>query len=208
MFDTTAAPFADTEIVPAKKLLATVDAVLTATGEDFVTEAVEALDLGFDGIPGDFHAGVTRGSGGRAPWYPRGTEMRSERQLSSVAADELAEIAAAMGIARIEPEWIGANLVLGGVPRLSMLPSGTLLFFSGGVTIKVDAQNGPCRLAGRSVARKAGMEDVEAGALLFPKHGRRLRGLVAWVEKPGRIARGEQVSVRIPEQWIYRAEAR
>ena len=166
MFDTTAAPFADTEIVPAKKLLATVDAVLTATGEDFVTEAVEALDLGFDGI------------------------------------------AAAMGIARIEPEWIGANLVLGGVPRLSMLPSGTLLFFSGGVTIKVDAQNGPCRLAGRSVARKAGMEDVEAGALLFPKHGRRLRGLVAWVEKPGRIARGEQVSVRIPEQWIYRAEAR
>lgn len=203
MSDTT-----DFDIVPAKKLLASVDAVLTATGEDFVTEAVEALDLGFDGIPGDFHAGVTRRSGGREPWYPRGTEMRNERQLSIVAADELAEIAAAMGIAGIEPEWIGANLVLGGVPRLSMLPSGTLLFFSGGVTIKVDAQNGPCRLAGRSVARKAGMEDVEAGALLFPKHGRRLRGLVAWVEKPGRIARGEQVSVRIPEQWIYGAEAR
>lgn len=201
-------PLTDFDILPAKKLLASVDAVLTATGEDFVTEAVEALDLGFDGIPGDFHAGVTRRSGGREPWYPRGTEMRNERQLSIVAADELAEIAAAMGIARIEPEWIGANLVLGGVPRLSMLPSGTLLFFSGGVTIKVDAQNGPCRLAGRSVARKAGMEDVEAGALLFPKHGRRLRGLVAWVEKPGRIARGEQVSVRIPEQWIYRAEAR
>lgn len=199
---------ADFDIVPAKKLLASVDAVLTATGEDFVTEAVEALDLGFDGIPGDFHAGVTRRSGGREPWYPRGTEMRNERQLSIVAADELAAIAAAMGIARIEPEWIGANLVLGGVPRLSMLPSGTLLFFSGGVTLKVDAQNGPCRLAGRSVARKAGMEDVEAGALLFPKHGRRLRGLVAWVEKPGRIARGEQVSVRIPEQWIYGAEAR
>ena len=198
-------PLTDFDILPAKKLLASVDAVLTATGEDFVTETVEALDLGFDGIPGDFHAGVTRRSGGREPWYPRGTEMRNERQVSIVAADELAEIAAAMGIARIEPEWIGANLVLGGVPRLSMLPSGTLLFFSGGVTIKVDAQNGPCRLAGRSVARNAGMEDVEAGALLFPKHGRRLRGLVAWVEKPGRIARGEQVSVRIPEQWIYRA---
>jgi hypothetical protein len=198
-------PLTDFDILPAKKLLASVDAVLTATGEDFVTEAVEALGLGFDGIPGDFHAGVTRRSGGREPWYPRGTEMRNERQVSIVAADELAEIAAAMGIARIEPEWIGANLVLGGVPRLSMLPSGTLLFFSGGVTIKVDAQNGPCRLAGRSVARNAGMEDVEAGALLFPKHGRRLRGLVAWVEKPGRIARGEQVSVRIPEQWIYRA---
>jgi hypothetical protein len=126
MSDTTATiPLADFDILPARKLLASVDAVLTATGEDFVTEAVEALDLGFDGIPGDFHAGVTRRSGGREPWYPRGTEMRNERQLSIVAADELAEIAAAMGIDRIEPEWIGANLVLGGVPRLSMLPSGT-----------------------------------------------------------------------------------
>lgn len=195
----------ETEIVPARKLLAVVDAVLIATGNDFVTRAVEAIDLGFDGIAGDFHAGLTRRSGGREPWYPRGTEMRNERQLSIVAADELAQIAAGMGIAGIAPEWIGANLVFGGVPRLSMLPAGTMLFFAGGVTLKVDGQNAPCRLAGRSVAAKAGMDDVEAGALLFPKHGRRRRGLVAWVEKPGRIARGEQVSVRIPEQWIYRA---
>lgn len=195
---------AEPEIVPAKKLLATADALLTATGGDFVTRAVETLDLGFDGIPGDVHGGSTRLSGGREPWYPRGTEMRNERQLSIVAADELAQIAAGMGIAGIAPEWIGANLVLGGVPRLSMLPSGTMLFFAGGVTLKVDGQNAPCRLAGRSVARNAGLADVEAGALLFPKHGRRLRGLVAWVEKPGRIGRGEQVSVRIPEQWIYR----
>jgi len=206
MSDTTATiPLADFDILPARKLLASIDAVLTATGEDFVTAAVEALDLGFDGIAGDYHAGTTRLSGGREPWYPRGTEMRNERQLSIVAADELAQIAAGMGISRIEPGWIGANLVLGGVPRLSMLPAGTMLFFAGGVTLKVDGQNAPCRLAGRSVAKNAGIEDVEAGALLFPRHGRRLRGLVAWVEKPGRIVRGEQVSVRIPEQWLYRA---
>jgi hypothetical protein len=92
-----------------------------------------------------------------------------------------------------------------GLPRLSMLPSGTLLFFRGGVTIKIDAQNGPCRIAGRSVAENAGMADHEAGALLFPKAAKRLRGVVAWVEKPGRIATGEEISVRVPEQWIYRA---
>lgn len=195
----------DMEIIPARKLLATVEAVLTATGGDFVTRAADALELGFDGIAGDYHAGVTRRSGGREPWYGRGTEMRNERQISIVAADELAQIASGMGISRIEPEWIGANLVLAGVPRLSMLPAGTMLFFAGGVTLKVDGQNAPCRLAGRSVARHAGLDDVEAGALLFPKNGRRLRGLVAWVEKPGRILRGEQVSVRISEQWIYRA---
>ena len=109
-----------------------------------------------------------------------------------------------MGIAEIKPEWIGANLVLDGVPRLSMLPSGTLLFFENGVTIKVDAQNGPCKIAGKSIAEHAGMADVDAAALLFPKVAKRLRGLVAWVEKPGTITPGEAVSVRVPEQWVYR----
>jgi hypothetical protein len=49
------------------------------------------------------------------------------------------------------------------------------------------------------------MADLEAGALLFPKMTKRLRGLVAWVEKPGTVRSGEAISVRVPEQWIYRA---
>ena len=52
-------------------------------------EAAAAIDLTFDGLAGDFHAGATRRSGGREPWYPRGTEMRNERQVSIVAADGL-----------------------------------------------------------------------------------------------------------------------
>ena len=195
----------EVEIIPARKLSGTVDAVLVAGGRDFVTARTEALDLGFDGISGDHHQGITRRSGGREPWYPRGTEMRNERQLSIVAADELAIVAGRMDIAEVRPEWIGANMVLGGVPGLSMLPAGTLMFFSGGATLKVDGRNVPCRIAGRSIADHARMADRDAGALLFPKVARRLRGLVAWVEKPGRIAAGERVSVRIPEQWIYRA---
>ncbi|MER8952534.1 MOSC domain-containing protein [Mesorhizobium sp. M0833] len=193
------------EIVPARKLAARVAALYLAPFDHFETRAVDTLQLGFDGIDGDFHAGTTRRSGGREPWYPRGTEMRNERQLSIVAADELAIVAERMGIAEIKPEWIGANLVIEGLPHLSMLPSGTLLFFKGGATVKVDAQNGPCRIAGRSVAEHAGIADVEAGALLFPKAAKRLRGLVAWVEKPGTITAGEEISVRVPEQWIYRA---
>lgn len=191
------------EIHPARKFAATATMVLKAAGRDFVTQQVDSLALDFRGVVGDFHYGETRRSGGREPWYPRGTEMRNERQLSIVASDELAAIARGMGIERIAPEWIGANLVLDGVPRLSMLPSGTMLFFKGGVTLKVDGQNMPCRLAGRSVAEHAQMADVKAGELAFPKHGRRLRGLVAWVEKPGVIEPGEAVSVRVPEQWVY-----
>jgi hypothetical protein len=193
------------EIIPGRKLAAKVSALYVAPSDHFETRPVEELRLGFDGISGDFHAGATRRSGGREPWYPRGTEMRNERQLSIVAADELAIVAERMGLAEIKPEWIGANLLVEGVPNLSMLPAGTLLFFNGGVTIKVDAQNGPCRIAGRSIAQNAGMADIEAGALLFPKSAKRLRGLVAWVEKPGTIKAGEEISVRVPEQWIYPA---
>ena len=192
-------------IIPAQKLAAKVGGLYTALKGDFQTEPVAERALGFDGIAGDFHAGERRRSGGREPWYPRGTEMRNERQLSIVALDELAVVAGRMGIAELKPEWIGANLVIEGLPSLSMLPAGTLLFFKGGVTLKVDGQNKPCRHAGQSIAENATMEDREAGALAFPKVARRLRGLVAWVEKPGKIVEGEEISVRVPEQWIYTA---
>lgn len=191
------------DIRPARKLSGRVTGTFVAPRDTFETVAVPALDLSFDGIAGDYHAVPTRRSGGREPWYPRGTEMRNERQLSIVAPDELATVAQRMGLAEIRPEWIGANLSLDGVPHLSMLPAGTLLFFAGGVTLKVDGQNKPCRIAGRLVAERAGMADLDAGALAFPKSAQRLRGIVAWVEKPGRIAADEPVSVRIPEQWIY-----
>jgi hypothetical protein len=192
------------EILPGRKLTARVAGAYAALAGSFVTQAVDALALGFDGIEGDYHAGPTRKSGSREPWYKRGTLMRNERQLSIVATDELAAIAGRMGLAEVKPEWLGANLVLDGIPQLSMLPSGTLLFFKGGVTIKIDAQNHPCRDAGRAIAEGAGMADVEAGTLLFPKVAKRLRGLVAWVEKPGTVMPGEEISVRVPEQWIYR----
>lgn len=192
-----------TEIVPGRKLAARVGGLYAALKGRFQTEPVAELVVGFDGIERDFHAGQTRRSGGREPWYPRGTEIRNERQLSIVAPDEIAIVAGRMGLAELKPEWIGANLLVDGLPNLSMLPAGTLLFFKGGATLKVDGQNKPCRLAGRSIAENTGMADIEAGALAFPQSAKRLRGLVAWVEKPGRIVPGEEISVRVPEQWIY-----
>ncbi|RUU59359.1 MOSC domain-containing protein [Mesorhizobium sp. M2C.T.Ca.TU.002.02.1.1] len=191
------------DIVPGRKLAAKATALYAAAHDHFETRAVAELQLGFDGIAGDFHGGTTRRSGGREPWYPRGTEMRNERQLSVVAADELAIVAQRMGLEEIKPEWIGANLVIEGVPQLSMLPAGSLLFFKGGVTLKVDGQNKPCRVAGQSIAEHVGAADLNATALLFPKEAKRLRGLVAWVEKPGVIRPGEEISIRVPEQWIY-----
>ncbi|SOE11704.1 hypothetical protein SAMN05877838_0857 [Hoeflea halophila] len=193
------------EIRPARRIKGEVSMLLAALGGDFLTEAVASLEMGYEGIKGDFHAGSTRKSGSREPWYPRGTEMRNERQVSIVATDELAIAAAGMGIERIEPGWIGANLVIEGIPLLSMLPPRTQLFFEGGVTLRIDGDNGPCRIAGARIAQNYPDKDETSLALGFVKAAKRRRGLVAWVEKPGVILQGEKVTAHVWEQWIYPA---
>lgn len=52
------------EIIPARKLSAKVAALYVAPSDHFQRRPVEALQLGFEGIAGDFHAGATRRSGG------------------------------------------------------------------------------------------------------------------------------------------------
>ena len=188
-------------IVPARIITATLDAVFEATAEGFETSTTDSLDLTFEGIPGDRHGGLIRESGGREPWYERGTEMRNERQLSLVCPDELVRIAEGMGVSQVNPRWIGANMVISGVPDFSMLPPRTLMFFENGATVKIDGQNAPCRLAGGAVAKR--YPDRQGLDLEFPKVAKRLRGLVGWVEKPGRVVPGEAIKIRIPEQWLY-----
>ena len=188
---------------PAQKVRGRVARVLAAGGETFVTEQVESLSFSFDGIEGDIHAGTTRKSGGREPWYPRGTEMRNERQVSILSAEELCVVAERMEIDQLKAEWLGGNLVFEGLPRLSMIPPRTRLVFENGAVLRVDGQNAPCRIAGRSIA--SNFPDREGLDLLFPKAAARLRGLVGWVEKPGVVTAGEGVTAFVPEQWIYEA---
>lgn len=199
------------EKYPGRKLKGKVEAVLAAAGKDFVSSSVAELELTHDGISGDFHAGITRRSGGREPWYPRGTEIRNERQVSILSTEELTEIADDLNVGFIDPGWIGANLVFSGIPRLSYLPPRTQLFFEGGVTLRVDGYNAPCRLAGGEIARGCGAKPGPEGdytksemALAFKSAADMRRGLVAWVEKAGSISAGEGVTARIWEQWIYR----
>ena len=151
--------------------------------------------------------------------------MRNERQVSILSLEDMAEIADNLGVSKIEPGWIGANLVLEGIPDLSFLPPRTLLFFDGGVTLRVDGYNAPCRLAGGEIARHLGAhrtggallpEDTELAsrgrdfdwtrtdmALAFKDAGHMRRGLVAWVEREGAIKPGESVKVRVWDQWVY-----
>ena len=193
----------DLEIHASQRISGSVAGLYRADGDDFPTQPTEQLELTFDGIPGDYHAGPTRKSGGREPWYPRGTVMRNERQVSLLAPDELRTIAKRLDVPEVKPEWMGGNLLLSGIPDLTMLPPRTLLFFEGGVTIKIDGDNAPCRYTGRNIANQfEGRQDVE---LNFAKVAQHLRGLVGWIEKPGVVKVGEAFEARIPPQWIYQA---
>jgi hypothetical protein len=188
-------------MLKAERFRAAVSACLIADREDFVSHPVDRLLVDFTGIVGDHHAGRTRRSSSREPWYAQGTEIRNDRQLTIVSSVELAEVAAAMDLPVIEPGWIGANLVFADIPELTALPAGTKLLFAGGASLNVEAENGPCRAAGRSIG--VHFPDREGLDLLFPKRAQHKRGLVASVEKPGIVEVGEAVEVRLPRQRLY-----
>ena len=192
------------DTVPVQKLAATVAGVFVVPeGSRVESLAVPALRLDFEGPAGDRHYGITRYSGAREPWYPRDTVISNIRQVSVLSVEEMAAVAARLGIPELRAEWIGGSILIAGVPRLSLLPAGTRLFFEGGASLLVTEQNGPCRIAGRAIA--AHFPERPELETEFPKHAKGLRGIVAAVERPGTVRPGSAVEVRVPEQWIYRA---
>jgi hypothetical protein len=186
---------------PAQTIGGTLVWVGWAPTDNFVSTPAESLNLTYAGIPGDLHSGLNRASGAREPWYPRGTPMRNERQLTILSAEELAEVAAAMDIPALRPEWIGGNLLLAGVPRLSLLPPRSILMFPSGAAIRIDGDNGPCRHSGRSIAQQ--FPDRPKLEFEFVKAALHKRGLVGWVEREGEIRPGDTVKIRVWEQAIY-----
>lgn len=170
----------------------------------FVMEAENAplssprdeVKVTWEGFAGDKHAGLTMKAGHGNKRYKRGAEIRNTRQVSIVSVEEMRQVAENMGLPEVQPAWIGANVCIGGVPDLTALPSGTRLIFSSGVGLVVEEENTPCTSAGQGIQdqfpERAGL------AQMFPKAALRKRGLVAWVEHPGEIKRGDAVVVKTP----------
>jgi len=167
-----------------------------------VTTRETMIEITMEGVAGDKHAGITRLSDSRTPWFTRGTVIRNSRQVSLVAAEELERIATAMDLPVIEPEWLGANLVLGNLPDFSHLPPGSRLFFPDHTVLVVTEQNFPCVYPGKVI--QAQYPDTPRLAQHFPKAALHLRGLVACVEYPGTIREGDTVRVDVIEHVPYR----
>ena len=191
--------------VPAQKLKGTLASVFAARGDDFVSREVDELSLTFDGIEGDYHAGATRLSGGREPWYKRGTEMRNERQISMLSVEEMNDVAQALNIETTDVGAIGGNFLIEGVPNFSKLPPRTQMFFPSGAVVRIDGYNAPCKISGKSLQNQnPGREDIELG---FVQAARETRGLVGWVEKPGVVKAGDEITFRIWPQELYVVES-
>jgi hypothetical protein len=170
------------------------------------TVAMDVMPLGFGGYAGDCHAGETRASCSRVTrQYPRGTTIRNVRQVSLVAAEDLARIAESLGLAHVAPEWVGASVVVEGIPDFSHLPPSSRLQGPDGVTLTVDMQNRPCRFPAKTIE------------VAHPGKGRRfkevaegLRGVTAWVERPGTLKIGDALRLHVPDQrpWAHLDVAR
>ncbi|MFO0991095.1 MAG: MOSC domain-containing protein [Hyphomicrobiales bacterium] len=160
---------------------------------------IAALTLTFAGIDGDCHAGLTRKSDSRTLMlYRRDTDIRNVRQLSLLSVEELAEVAVAMGIPAVKPEWVGANLVTSGIPDLTLLPPSTRLQFPSGATLVVDLENAPCRFVADVIAK----HHAEA-AERWIKAATHKRGVTAWVEREGEVRRGDAITLFLPPQRLY-----
>ena len=172
--------------------------ILIARGEGFVTEVTGEVVLQFGGFVGDRHFGPTRASCSRTPWHPRGTTIYNTRQISLVSVEECELIAQTMGLARIYPSWLGANMATQNVPNLSALPSSTRIVFPSGATLFVTEENVPCRHPGKVIAHEYGHPEL-AGQFVKAAMGR--RGILALVEREGLIKTDDRLRLVLPSNY-------
>lgn len=157
---------------------------------------VADMTLTFDGPIGEAHGGATRPSCSRVlSQHPRGTEIRNVRQLSILSQEELDAIAAKIGLDAIDPAWVGASLVVRGIPDFSHVPPSSRLQAEDGTTLVIDMQNRPCHLPAKVIQSVS-----DAAAKKFKTAAMGRRGVTAWVERPGALAIGNRMRLHIPDQ--------
>jgi len=180
------------------KFTAHIDTLLVNPNRDVSLESTStnAIDVHYEGIQGEAHTGLTRPSCSRVlGQYPRDTQIRNVRQITIISAEELEVIAQNMQIPYLKPQWLGANILVSGIPDFSLIPPSSRLISDSGVSIVVDMINGPCRFVGEVI------EQIFPGrGKYFAKSAYNLRGITGWVEKTGTLKVGDNFQLHLPEQ--------
>ncbi|WP_299369222.1 sulfurase [uncultured Tateyamaria sp.] len=161
--------------------------------------SVDAVEATLDGFPGEAHGGATRPACVRvATQYPEGTPIRNVRQLSILSAEELALTAEAMGLDAIDPAWVGASMVIEGIPEFTKVPPSSRLMAPSGAGIAIDMENRPCIFPGKEIEREA-----KGFGKLYKPAAKDRRGVTGWVEYGGRLAVGDVLTLHVPDQQVW-----
>lgn len=157
---------------------------------------VEAMTLDWAGNPADAHYGETRPSCSRVTQqYPKNTEIRNVRQLSVLSAEEITAIAAELNLDTLDPVWLGASIIVEGIPDFSHIPPSSRLQAENGTTLTVDMQNRPCHVVAKTIE-----QDRPGHGKAFKGAANGKRGVTAWVERPGGLTIGDTLRLHIPDQ--------
>ncbi|MBV1864350.1 MAG: MOSC domain-containing protein [Rhodobacteraceae bacterium] len=158
----------------------------------------------FAGVQSESRGGLTRPSCSRVlSQYPRGTEIRNTRQFSIVCQEELSGIADAMEIDALRPEWLGASMMISGLPDFSHIPPSSRLQTQRGTTLTIDMLNRPCVLPAPVIDAHC-----PGKGRLFKPAAKGRRGVTAWVEREGIVMVGDDVTLHIPDQRPWGPQAR
>lgn len=157
---------------------------------------IRAMETTYAGVDGEEHAGLTRASCSRVTaLHPKGTEIRNVRQFSIVSAEEMAETARDIGLERLEPEWLGASIVVEGIEDFSHVPPSSRLQNDEGATLVIDMENQPCHFPGREIEK-----DRPGHGKAFRTAAKGRRGVTAWIEREGPIRLGDKLRLFLPTQ--------
>ena len=156
----------------------------------------DVIELGYAGVAGEMHSGLTRPSCVRVKTqYPQGTDIANTRQLSIVSTEELAEIAQRMDMAAVDPAWLGASMVIEGIPDFTHVPPSARLQGPDGASLVIDMHNRPCIYPAREIDK-----DHPGRGPKFKTAATGRRGVTAWVEREGRMALGDSLRLFVPDQ--------
>ncbi len=161
------------------------------------TAPLTEMSLSFAGFEGESRAGLTRPSDSRVlSQYSRGTEIRNTRQVSIISIEELDAIAAEMGVQSLDPSWVGASMVVEGIPNFTHVPpSARLQCEDTGTTLTIDMENRPCQLPAPVIEKSH-----PGRGKAFKAAAKNRRGVTAWVEREGVLRLGATLRLHIPDQ--------
>ena len=157
---------------------------------------IPEMRLTFAGLDGEVHAGLTRPSCSRVlSQYPRNTPIRNTRQISIVSAEDLADIAQKLDLPQVDPAWLGASIVVKGIPDFTHIPPSSRLQAQTGTTLTVDMENRPCQFPAKTIEAQH-----QGHGTAFTAAAKGRRGVTAWVEREGALTIGDQLRLHIPDQ--------